>query len=112
MNKRYLFFVLLSLSVTVFLFARGTIEKESEPVPVVQVSGVVRMVGSSLFPEIVISGEYEWYVAAEERDKLSNLQHMTVTVEGEETIRELTFANGQSAGIRRELHNIRIITED
>jgi hypothetical protein len=45
-------------------------------------------------------------------DKLHDLQYRTVTVEGEETVRELKFGNGLSAGIRRDLKNIRIISVD
>jgi len=40
---------------------------------------------------------------------LHDLQHRTVTVEGVETVTELYFANGLSAGARRELKNIKII---
>ena len=76
----------------------------------VQVKGIVRLVGTGLFNDLVISGEHEWYIAKEDRDKLHNLQHRTVTVEAEETARELRFANGMSAGIRRELRNIKIIS--
>jgi hypothetical protein len=38
--------------------------------------------------------------------------YRTVTVEGEETVTELKFGNGMSAGIRRDLKNIRIISVD
>jgi hypothetical protein len=42
--------------------------------------------------------------------KLHDFQHQVVTVEGEETVVELRFANGLSAGIRRTLRNIRVIS--
>jgi len=105
MNKYFLFILLIFLPV--FAFALGSRE---EPAPVVEVTGIVRLVGSAPFYEIVISGEYNWYVARDEMEKLHDLQHQTVTVEGEETITELFFAGGMPAGRRRELKNIRIIS--
>ncbi|MCL2175625.1 MAG: hypothetical protein FWB73_06245 [Treponema sp.] len=100
-------FVILFLFASVLMFAGGNKEKDVEKV---QVTGVVRLVGPSLFSEIVISGmEYMWYIVKEEKNKLHDLQHRTVTVEGVESVRELKFANGRSAGIRRELRNIKII---
>ena len=77
---------------------------------IVQVTGVVRLVGSATFPELIISGpDAEWYVAGEEIDKLKDMQHRTVTVEGLETVIELKFASGRPAGKRRELRDIAII---
>jgi len=104
------------LAVTVFLiiaasvFASGS-KDESAQTKIVQVTGLVRLVGSSPMYEIVISGaEFQWYVVRDEMDKLFDLQHQTVTVEGEETIMELKFANGRPAGTRRELRKIKIIS--
>jgi hypothetical protein len=80
---------------------------------VVQAPGRVRLVGSGFSPELVISGEgKQWYVAKEDMQKLNHLQHQTVTVEGEETIRELRWANGRPAGKRRYLRNIKIINAE
>jgi hypothetical protein len=77
---------------------------------VVQVSGRVRLVGTSLFPELVISGpDMEWYIDGDEAYKLTDLQHRTVTVKGTETILQLTWASGRPAGERRMLNNIVII---
>ena len=77
----------------------------------VQVSGRVRLVGSMPFSELVISGEDgEWYIAKEDESKLKDLQQRTVAVEGEETVIALVFANGMSAGQRRTLTNIKIIS--
>jgi hypothetical protein len=77
----------------------------------VQVTGVVRLVGTGPLPELVISGsEREWYVVREEEHKLRDLQHRTVTVEGAENIIILRFANGLPAGERHTLDRIRIIT--
>jgi len=110
MNKRRVCFVgLLLLCTAVLAPALGNREKSAKA-PVVQVTGTVRLTGTSLFPELVITGlQAEWHVANEEMAKLKDLQHRTVTVEGEETEIELKFASGLPAGKRRELRNIRII---
>jgi hypothetical protein len=77
---------------------------------VVHASGRVRMVGSGVFPEIVISGESrEWFVAKDEQSKLNELQQLFVTVEGVEGYADLKFANGLPAGRRYTLKNIKII---
>ena len=95
---------------------RISLPEPAQPLPLnqsmqVQVTGTVRLVGTGLFNDIVITGaENEWYAAAEEKEKLINLQHRTVTVEGEETVTELAFASGIPAGKRRELKNISIIS--
>jgi len=76
----------------------------------VQATGVVRLVGSGLFPETVITGpDREWYISKEDEHLLIELQHRTVTVEGYESVFELRFANGLSAGLRRTLKDIKII---
>ena len=77
---------------------------------VVQVSGRVRLVGSSPFSDIVITGlEMEWYIERAEMPKLMELQQRTVTVEGTETVMDLTFAGGRPAGQRLILRDITII---
>jgi len=107
--------MLLFLCFAASLSALGAKEKDggkTAPAVVVQVTGIVRLVGAN-FPELQITNsEMVWYIAKEEKGKLNDLQHRTVTVEGEETVRELRFGNGMSAGIRRELRNIKIISVD
>jgi len=110
MNK-VCFFTMFLLCVTMFLPASGGKEKDTPKNSIVQVTGTVRLVGSGLFPEIVITGsDNEWYVDKEEMSKLNDLQHRKVTVQGEETVVEMRFAGGQSAGVRRTLRNIKIIS--
>jgi hypothetical protein len=76
----------------------------------VRASGRVRLVGSGIFPELVISGEgREWFINKEEQSKLLEYQQSLVTVEGEESYTDLTFANGLPAGRRYTLKNIKII---
>jgi hypothetical protein len=87
------------------------VEGETEAVDVlVQVTGIVRLVGSGPMTEIVITGpDKEWYISREEDSLLRELQHRTVTVEGYENVFELRFANGFYAGQRRTLKDIKIL---
>jgi hypothetical protein len=81
---------------------------ETPPVRV-RASGRVRLVGTGIFPELVITGEdREWYIDKNEASKLRDFQQQTVTVEGTETYLELRFANGLSAGRRYSLKDITI----
>jgi hypothetical protein len=112
LRGKWVLIALFFLSLAQGVFAFGGKERAEAPV-IIQVTGLVRLVGSATFPELIISDpentENTWVVAREERAKLNDLQYRTVTVEGEETVTEMTFANGTPAGIRRELRNIRII---
>jgi hypothetical protein len=111
MSNRVCFFALFLLCVPMLMQALGGKEKDSDKNKTVQVSGTVRLVGTALFPEIVVTGsENEWYVDKDEMSKLNDLQHRKVTVEGEETVVEMRFANGLSAGTRRILRNIKVIS--
>ncbi|MDR0388013.1 MAG: hypothetical protein LBH57_08250 [Treponema sp.] len=79
----------------------------------VRVSGRVRLVGTGLFPQLVISGEErEWYIDKEEESKLLEFQQQLVTVEGRESYKDLTFANGFPAGRRYTLRDIRLTGKD
>jgi len=114
MNRSFLL-IALFLCLAASLQAFGAKEKDSgkaaPAVTVVRVTGTVRLVGTANFPELLIdNSEMAWYIARDEMNKLSDLQHRTVTVEGEETVTELKFGNGLPAGTRRDLKNIRIIS--
>jgi hypothetical protein len=116
MNRNFLLVPLL-LCFAASLYAFGAKEKNRNKtapvVTVVRVTGVVRLVGNDPFTELQIkNSEMSWYIAKDEMNKLHDLQHRTVTVEGEETVTELKFGNGMSAGTRRDLKNIRIISVD
>lgn len=111
MNKKTIFLTVILFLLCASLYAFGNKEKPAPP-NIVQVTGTVRLTGTALFSEIVITNEEgSWYIAADEAEKLHSLQHRTVTVEGEETVIELTFASGIPAGIRRKLSNVVIIQE-
>jgi len=108
-KKRRCFFILMMLCISAFLPSFGSRDKEAANV--VRVTGTVRLVGTGLFPELVITGpEMEWHIAQDEAQKLHELQHRTVTVEGVETVTEMKFANGLPAGTRRDLKNVKIIS--
>jgi hypothetical protein len=135
-NRRFLFLCVFFLCLTAVLPAWGrkektetktidiqkialeknTVEKNGEgetgavDAVLVQVIGIVRLVGSEPITEIVITGpDKEWYVSREEDRLLRELQHRTVTVEGYESVFELRFANGFYAGQRRTLKDIKIL---
>jgi len=113
LNKRIFCLSLMLLCLAALLFAQSSGQESEEAVVVrVTVTGTVRLVGTGTFPEVVISGEHQWYAAREDMNKLRDLQHRTVTVEAEETVKEMTFANGRPAGIRRELRNITIVNTE
>ena len=77
----------------------------------VTVTGRVRLVGNAPFSELIITAEKgDWYIERDEEYKLMDLQQQMVTVEGSETVMELKFASGVSAGERRTLKNIKIIS--
>jgi hypothetical protein len=77
----------------------------------ITVSGRVRLLGTALFPNIVITDDKDrdWYIEGEDRQKLSGREQRLITVKGTAEYRELTLANGESAGTRRILRNITII---
>ena len=104
--------LILFLLTAAALFTLGNPETGGEAAQTVRVSGQVRLVGSSPNTMLVISGEErEWYIAANEQKKLMRLQQQHVTVEGREYFRDVTFANGVSAGRQYFLRNIKIVRE-
>jgi hypothetical protein len=77
----------------------------------VQITGRVRLVGSSPLNSLVITGEdREWFIEREEQQKLWKLQQQVVTVQGREYYRDLTFANGTPAGRQYFLKDIKVIS--
>ena len=100
------FFVLCAANI----LARGRDEKDSPKTRKVEISGRVRMVGSSPMTSLVISGEdREWYIEPEEQKKLTDFQQQTVTVRADEYYYDRVFANGASAGRQYYIKNIVII---
>ncbi|MDR2597188.1 MAG: hypothetical protein LBC76_07710 [Treponema sp.] len=116
MNRNFLLltlFLCLAASLSAFGAKEKDSGKDAPAVTVIQVTGIVRLVGNANFPELLIeNSQASWYIVKDEMNKLYDLQHRTVTVEGEETVRELKFGNGLPAGTRRDLKNIKIISVD
>jgi len=100
---------LLLLCATVYAF--GGKEKEASDSRIVQISGVVRLVGTANFSELVLTNsDGDWHITADERYKLHDLQQRMVTVEGEATITEKRSTNGVFNLTRRVLKNVRILS--
>jgi len=112
-NKRRYFLLtgLLLLCVT-FTYALGSMKKnDSAGRQIVKVTGVVRLIGTANFPELVLTdSDGDWHISADERHKLNDLQQQKVTVEGEATITEKKSINGIFTRKRRELKNVRILS--
>ena len=90
--------------------ALGGGEKDSLKPQKVEVSGRVRLVGSSPMTSLVITGENrEWFVEPEEQGKLMHLQQQTVTVRAKEYYQDRVFANGLPAGRFYYLKDITVI---
>ena len=109
MNNKLLIAGLFLVFLTVFLYGENAGERE--PGEIVQITGVVRLVGNANFSELLISGaeREQWYITRNDRHILHDLQHRVVTVEGELTVHQVVLANGRLRGDRQVLHNIRII---
>jgi hypothetical protein len=76
----------------------------------VTVSGTVRIVGSMPFTETVISdNDADWFIGKDEQLKLAGYEGQTVTVSGKARYTSLVLANGEQAGVRRALTNIKIL---
>ena len=111
-KRLFLLFILL-FCMTAVLSAFGKKEKEKIPEKIIiQVTGVIRLVGSDSFPELLISDSEgkQWYIASNEAKEFHALQHQTVALEGEESVIQQTSASGRLTLIRRELRNIKIIS--
>ena len=101
----------LLLLCAAFTYAFGSKEKDKPAVEIVQISGVVRLVGTANFPELVITNsDGDWHISADETYKLHDLQQQRVTVEGEATVTERKSTSGIFNMKRRSLKNVRIIT--
>jgi len=110
MNKRAAVLLFVLLYAAGNTFALGGKEENAAKPQKVEVSGKVRMVGSSPMTSLVISGEdREWYIEREEMKKLMDFQQQLVTVKAQEYYYDRTFANGTSAGRQYYLKNIVII---
>ena len=105
--KKNIFAILLLFVSGYFLYAKGIGENK---LPQIEVTGRVRLVGSGLINDLVITTEEkEWYIDQNDRQKLWQLQQQTVTVKGKEYYQDLVFANGTPAGRQYFLKDITIL---
>jgi hypothetical protein len=76
----------------------------------ITVTGRVRLVGTALFSNVVVTDEedQDWYVENEDREKLARLEQQQVTVTGETEYQDIILANGEKVGVRRFLRNIKV----
>jgi hypothetical protein len=77
----------------------------------VTVTGRVRLVGTAMFNDLVISDDEgrDWYVEGEDREKLAPKEQQQVTVKGSAGTRDIVLANGKKAGVRFILRDITLI---
>jgi len=109
-RKTAAIFLLALLCAAPSIPALGSRDQSAGQPRKIEATGVVRLVGTSLFPTLVITGEErEWHIDQREQEKLMGLQQQTVTVKAQEHSYELFFANGLSAGQRYVLRKIAII---
>jgi hypothetical protein len=81
--------------------ARKKTRAEIDTLETVRVSGIVRLVGSSIRTELVISGaDGEWHIEPKDREKFLNLQQRMVVAEGKVDVEEFPLT-GSSRMIRQ-----------
>jgi hypothetical protein len=104
------------LAWALLLLAAGTLAALGQKDPgfpkgKITVSGRVRLVGTALFPGMVITDDQDrdWYIEGEDREKLAGMEQRQVKVRGAAEYREVVLANGEQAGIRRFLKNIVVL---
>ncbi|MDR2304280.1 MAG: hypothetical protein LBE10_06805 [Treponema sp.] len=87
----------------------GAVSRKAEPEVVVK--GRVRLVGTDLFSNLVITDEkdQDWYIEEKDRPLVSGYQQQTVTVKGRPDYRDFVLANGKKAGVHGYLLDISIV---
>jgi hypothetical protein len=94
-------------------FLREKTREEIEALPLVRVTGIVRLVGSAPRLELVLSGEDgEWFIETENIEPFRNLQQQTATVEGRQDSEILNAAADGRVALRRLiLRDARVVEE-
>jgi hypothetical protein len=83
---------------------------EIDALETVRVSGIVRLVGSGIRTELVISSpDGEWYIEPKDEEKFRNLQQQMVSAEGKPDIEEFTLADGHSTIKRCTLRDAALV---
>jgi hypothetical protein len=84
--------------------------ENSPELETVRIDGMVRLVGSGIQPEVVISANSgEWYIARNEQNQLLKFQQMRVQVEGKADSWKLILADGTYLETRKILRDIRFV---
>ena len=103
-----LLLALLSATPRLFAFVGGG-QSVGEAMEV-EVTGRVRLVGTSRFPLLVItSGERDFFIDDDEHEKLMALQQQVVTVKAQKHTYEVFLANGLFSRRHYVLKNIVIV---
>jgi hypothetical protein len=84
---------------------------ENFPEGIMRVHGRIRLVGNMPFPRLVITGEsdQDWYLEGADRELLAAYEQRLLTISGRAEYQDIILANGEKAGVRRFLRDIRII---
>jgi hypothetical protein len=87
----------------------GSREPENQK-ETITVTGRVRLVGTALFSNVVITDEedQDWYVENTDKEKVARFEQQELTVTGEPEYRDIILANGEKAGVRRVLRTIKV----
>ena len=106
MKKKTPLYLLMILTVYLMAFSCKTEISTDEII----VTGQVRLLGSSLFPNLVITDteEHDWYIEDEDMEKLFDLDQQLVKVRGRPEYIKIT-AYGEEMGVKRYLRDIRIL---
>jgi hypothetical protein len=78
---------------------------------VVEITGLVQLLGNEPFTELVLSDEEgrPWYIAPEDRPLLAGREQQRVRVRGTLELRPLILADGTPVGTRRILRGVSIV---
>jgi hypothetical protein len=95
-------------------------ESQAEPSPydtavqgqLVEVTGIIRVVGNEPFSELVITeeGMQTWYIEEESKALLGGYQQRNITIRGTVELQEMILANGRHLETRRILKGISLIS--
>jgi hypothetical protein len=93
--------------------AGGAMGRKDLPRGEVTVTGRVRLVGTAMFNDLVISDDEgrDWHVEGPDREKLALKEQQQVTVKGNAETQDIILANGKKAGVRFILRDIRPVEE-
>jgi hypothetical protein len=86
-------------------------QNQNQDGKVIEVIGVVRLVGNVPFTEIVITDAdgNDWFITAEDKEILMALQQQQVRVKGTAFYTDMILANNKKIGVRKTLKNIIIL---